>query len=118
MVNKKYDIIVHGATGFTGKLICNYIYKHEESKSIKWAISGKNQKRLDIIAQKYKVDSFKANSFDKESLNLITKQAKLIISVVGPYGIYGKKLIESCLNNHCHYLDFHHTLHKPNYLLH
>ena len=105
MVNKKYDIIVHGATGFTGKLICNYIYEHEESSSINWAISGKNQKRLDVIAQKYKVDSFKANSFDKESLNLIAKEAKLIISVVGPYAIYGKKIIESCVENHCHYLD-------------
>ena len=40
MVDKKYDIIVHGATGFTGKLICEYLYNHLDIKSVKWAISG------------------------------------------------------------------------------
>ena len=105
MVDKKYDIIIYGATGFTGKLICDYIYNHKESKLINWAISGRNQDKLSILAQKYKVDSFIANSFDKSSLDMITEKAKLIISVVGPYSIYGKELIESCVNNSCHYLD-------------
>ena len=38
-------------------------------------------------------------------MDLITKKAKLIISVVGPYAIYGKQLIQSCVDNNCHYLD-------------
>ena len=64
MVNKEYGSIVYGATGFTGKLICDYIYNHQESKLIKWAISGRNQEKLDIISEKYSLHSFKANSFD------------------------------------------------------
>ena len=105
MVDKKYDIIIYGSTGFTGKLICDYIYNHKENKLINWAISGRNQDKLSVLAQKYKVDSFIANSFDKSSLDMITEKTKLIISVVGPYSIYGKQLIESCINNSCHYLD-------------
>ena len=105
MVEKQYDIIVYGATGFTGKLICEYLFNHKESKMIKWAISGRNQLKLDSIGKKYNVDSFTANAFDKNSLDLITNKTKLIISVVGPYSIYGKQLIESCIDNNCHYLD-------------
>ena len=105
MVNKEYDIIIHGATGFTGKLICEYIYNHKDSKSIKWGISGRNTSKLKPISQKYNIDLFQVDSFNQESLDLITSKSKLIISVVGPYATYGKQLIDSCVNNNCHYLD-------------
>ena len=105
MVDKKYDIIVYGASGFTGKLICDYLYHHHDSKNLKWAIAGRNKSKLSSISKKYNIDLFVANSFDMDSLNLITAETKLIISVVGPYSLYGKKLIESCINNRCHYLD-------------
>ena len=105
MVSKKYDIIVHGATGFTGKLICQYLYNHQDIKQIKWGISGRNSSKLSLLADQYKVDFIQADSFDLESLDRVTKKTKLIISVVGPYSLYGKKLVESCINNKCHYLD-------------
>ena len=105
MVNKEYDIIVYGATGFTGKIICEYLHNHEDIKQIKWAISGRNLSKLKLLSDKYKVNFIEANSFDIQSLDKITKKSKLIISVVGPYSLYGKKLIESCVNNKCHYLD-------------
>ena len=105
MVEKEYDLIIHGATGFTGQLICDYLYKHNDSKAIKWAISGRNTSKLEPISKKYNVDLFQVNSFENKSLDLITSKSKVIISVVGPYAIYGKKLIENCVNNNCHYLD-------------
>ena len=45
------------------------------------------------------------SAFDLKSLNQLTSKTKLIISVVGPYSLFGKQLIESCVNNQCHYLD-------------
>ena len=105
MVDKKYDVIVHGATGFTGKLICEYLYNHLDIKSVKWAISGRNNKKLETISHKYNVDYFQVDSFDKKSLDNITLNSKVIISVVGPYALYGKKLVQSCVENNCHYLD-------------
>ena len=105
MVEKEYDLIIHGATGFTGQLICDYLYKHNDSKLIKWAISGRNTSKLEPISKKYNVDLFQVDSFENKALDLITSKAKVIISVVGPYAIYGKQLIESCVNNNCHYLD-------------
>ncbi|OUT37416.1 MAG: hypothetical protein CBB66_06735 [bacterium TMED6] len=105
MVNKKYDIVIHGASGFTGKLICNYLFNHIDAKSIKWAISGRNKSKLEEISLKYNVDYFIANSFEKNELDILTLKTNLIISVVGPYETYGKLLVESCLKNSCHYLD-------------
>ena len=105
MVNKDYDIIIHGASGFTGSLVCDYLYKHNDSKSIKWAISGRNKSKIESLSLKYNVDYFIANSYKKDQLDIITKKSKLIISLVGPYDTYGKALIESCLKNTCHYLD-------------
>ena len=49
MVEKKYDIIVHGATGFTGGLICDYLSTHLDVKSIKWGISGRNNKKIEDL---------------------------------------------------------------------
>ena len=106
MVNKEYDLIVYGATGFTGQLICEYLNAHKDTKEIKWAIAGRNKEKLEKIAKKYSISEiFIADSFDMKSLDIITSKAKLIISVVGPYSIYGKDLVESCANNKCHYLD-------------
>ena len=105
MVEKEYDLIIHGATGFTGQLICDYLYNHNDSKVIKWAISGRNTSKLEPISKKYNVDLFQVDSFENKELDLIASKAKVIISVVGPYAIYGKQLIESCVNNNCHYLD-------------
>ena len=105
MVEKEYDLIIHGATGFTGQLICEYLYNHNDSKLIKWAISGRNISKLEPISKKYNIDLFEVDSLELKSLDLVTSKAKVIISVVGPYAIYGKQLIESCVNNNCHYLD-------------
>ena len=105
MVEKEYDLIIHGATGFTGQLICEYIYKHNDSKSINWAISGRSISKLEPISKKYNIDLFEADSFKEKTLDFVTSKAKVIISVVGPYAIYGKQLIKSCVNNNCHYLD-------------
>ena len=102
---KKYDIIVYGATGFTGKLVCDYLYSHKDTKELKWGISGRSEAKLLPLSNKYNIDYFIASSFDFEALNKVTSSTKLIISMVGPYDKYGDLLINSCLNNTTHYLD-------------
>ena len=105
MIDKKYDMVIFGATGFTGKLICNYISKHKDAKNLNWAIAGRNKEKLEEISREYSVDYLLADSFDHSSLNIMSQKAKLIITTVGPYNIYGENLVASCIKNDAHYLD-------------
>ena len=108
-MNKKYDIIVFGASGFTGQLICDYLSSHKNTKNMNWAIAGRNQKKLDIIKSKNdlmkNIDVLKVDSFDHDSVDNMCSQSKLILTTVGPYSIYGEYLIESCIKHSTHYID-------------
>ncbi|MEL7121673.1 MAG: saccharopine dehydrogenase NADP-binding domain-containing protein [Bacteroidota bacterium] len=109
MQEKTFDIVVWGATGFTGKLVVEYLYqKYGLDNELKWAIAGRNQVKLDAVKQELGASHIPiliANSFDKSSLQEMASQAKVICSTVGPYALYGTLLVEACLENGTHYCD-------------
>ena len=79
MNNKKYDLVVYGATGFTGQLICEYLSTHKDAADLNWAISGRNTSKLEAISNQFstenkKIDVLYADSFDKASLDNITSK--------------------------------------------
>ena len=105
---KKYDIIIFGATGFTGQLVTEYLLLHSDAKDLKIALAGRNEEKLKNLALKYNEINpviYIADSFDENSIDEITKLTNLIISLVGPYSLYGEYLVESCIKNSTHYLD-------------
>lgn len=111
----KYDLIIFGATGFTGRLVVEYLINNYGAKSTKfsWAIAGRNKLKLSQLKHSLsKIDPlskdiaiFIADSFDLESLNTLTSSCRVIISTVGPYLKCGLPLIESCVKNRTHYCD-------------
>ena len=115
MNNRPYDIIVFGATGFTGKLVVEYLIEHYgvNNELFTWAIAGRNEdkikKVIETLAVKNdqikKINFFIADSFDDKSLDNLSKSAKLVISTVGPYIKYGKNLVSHCAHNGTHYCD-------------
>jgi short subunit dehydrogenase-like uncharacterized protein len=119
-MEKKYDLIVYGASGFTGQLICKYLSSHKDILNLNWAIAGRDLAKLELLSNKLStenrtIDVLYADSFDKKSLNDIASQSKLIITTVGPYAIYGEQLVESCIENQTFYLDLTgepHFVHK------
>ena len=115
MNNRPYDIIVFGATGFTGKLVVEYLIEHYgvNNELFTWAIAGRNEdkikKVIETLAVKNdqikKINFFIADSFNDKSLDNLSKSAKLVISTVGPYIKYGKNLVSHCAHNGTHYCD-------------
>ncbi len=106
--NREFDIIVWGASGFTGKLVAEYIYKNYKLKNLKWAIAGRNKLKLISIRESFlddKIPIVIANSFDKLSLEKMVKRTSVICTTVGPYAKYGSLLVDSCINNKTHYCD-------------
>jgi len=105
-----YDLIVFGATGFTGRLIAEYLAQLNASgQAIRWALAGRNMAKLKEIQRKIganqEVGVLQANTSDPESLDQLVKQAKIIITTVGPYQVYGENLLKACAKNGTDYLD-------------
>ncbi|MBT4958588.1 MAG: saccharopine dehydrogenase [Flavobacteriaceae bacterium] len=106
---RDYDIIVWGASGFTGKLVAEYLFKkYGSNKNLKWAIAGRNSLKLNSV-RKDILDStvplILADSNDSKSLNEMVKKTKVICTTVGPYAKYGSKLVAACVENKTHYCD-------------
>jgi short subunit dehydrogenase-like uncharacterized protein len=109
-MSKTYDIVVWGASGFTGRLVCEYLFKNYtlKSRDLKWAIAGRNFVKLEEIRRKNANDTIPiiiANSNDMDSLNELTKSTKVVCTTVGPYAKYGSKLVQACIGNKSHYCD-------------
>lgn len=107
--SREFDIIVWGASGFTGRLVAEYLFKkYGVNDSIKWAMAGRNQAKLESVRAEVADDSVPlvvADSHDEASLNAMTQRAKVICTTVGPYAKYGSKLVASCIENQTHYCD-------------
>ena len=102
---KDIDIIIYGATGFTGQLCVKYF--QSLNTGVKWAIAGRNQQKLQKVAlvNSAEVDILIADSDDEAALDILTSRAKVILSTTGPFHRYGSKLVASCVKNSSHYVD-------------
>ena len=105
---KQFDIIIWGASSFTGKLVTEYIFNKYGSSNIKWAIAGRNLDKLEKVKSQVAdkdIPIFVADSFDEDSLSKFVKKTKVVCSTVGPYSLYGTKLVKVCLENNTNYCD-------------
>ena len=106
--SKDFDIIIWGATGFTGRLVAEYIYINYSSEKLSWAIAGRDKKKLINVRDKIADENIPiiiADSFDEMSLTKMTQKTKVICSTVGPYSKYGSLLVKSCIKTNTHYCD-------------
>jgi short subunit dehydrogenase-like uncharacterized protein len=107
-MSKEFDIIIWGATGFTGRLVAEYIFKNYSSEKLNWAIAGRDKKKLINVRDKIADENIPiiiAESFDEVSLTKMTQRTKVICSTVGPYSKYGSLLVKSCIKTNTHYCD-------------
>ena len=103
-MQKDFDIVIYGATGFTGRLCFEYLLNH--SDGIKIAIAGRNEEKLKTLqGEGNHSEILVADGDDKEALDRITSRSRVIISTAGPFHRYSSKLVASCVENQCHYVD-------------
>jgi short subunit dehydrogenase-like uncharacterized protein len=110
MSSKKFDIVVYGATGFTGQLVAEYLAAHYRGdKELKWAMAGRSLDKLksvrDAIGASADTPLIVAVSADEASLKAMVDQAKVVISTVGPYQLYGSELVAACAAGGTDYID-------------
>jgi short subunit dehydrogenase-like uncharacterized protein len=108
--SSKFDIIVYGATGFTGQLVAEYLAAHYTGKGDpKWALAGRSLDKLasvrDAIGAPTDTALIVADAGDPASLKAMVGQTKSVISTVGPYQLYGSGLVAACVAAGTDYLD-------------
>lgn len=106
---KEFDVIIWGASGFTGRLVAEHIFKkYGVGKSLNWAMAGRNQAKLEKVRAEVAdstVPIVTADSHDRESLNAMVQRTKVMCTTVGPYAKYGSELVAVCIDNQVHYCD-------------
>ena len=106
----KYDFVIYGATGFTGKLVVEYaINQYANNNEISWAIAGRNNEKLEHVQEKYNLPSnigkILVDSNDQNSIDEMVSQTKCVLTTVGPYQLYGEKIIKTCISTGTDYVD-------------
>ena len=106
----KYDFVIYGATGFTGKLVVEYAIKqYNNNNEVSWAIAGRNNEKLEHVKEKYNLPSnigkIVVDSNDQDSIDEMVSQTKCVLTTVGPYQLYGEKIIKTCISTGTDYVD-------------
>ncbi len=114
MTNKRaFDLVIWGATGFTGKLVAEYLATRAREEPLRWAIAGRNPSKLDLVRSELQRLNAKgapsaviiADSMDRASLEAMVEQTNVICSMVGPFALYGDALVDACVARGTHYCD-------------
>jgi short subunit dehydrogenase-like uncharacterized protein len=103
---REFDIIVYGATGYTGRLVAEYL---KDKTGLKWAMAGRSQTKLeevrDLIGASKDTPLVVADADDPSTLEAMVKRTKVVLTTVGPYQLYGEPLLAACVDAGTDYTD-------------
>ena len=110
MASSKFDIVVYGATGFTGRLVAEYLAsRYKGDGNLKWAMAGRSKDKLasvrDAIGAAADTPLIVADASDPASVKAMVEQTKSVITTVGPYQLYGSELMAACVAGGTDYFD-------------
>lgn len=109
-MNKPFDVIIFGATGFTGRLVAEYLNRsYGIGGELAWAMAGRNRDKLAEVRRLIGADEalplIPADASDADTLAGLVRQSKLIITTVGPYQRHGRALVTACAQAGTDYVD-------------
>ena len=111
MDTREFDIIVYGATGYTGRLVAEHFVREYGSSDSgpKWAMAGRSEDKLSAVREEIGASPVTpmivADAEDPASLEAMCRRTKVVISTVGPYQLYGDALVEACVKTGTDYAD-------------
>jgi short subunit dehydrogenase-like uncharacterized protein len=108
--DKEFDIVVHGATGFTGRLVVEYLMaRYPLGGGVRWAMGGRSAAKLaavrDEIGAPANTPLVVTEGTDPASLKALTGRTRLVLTTVGPYQLYGNELVAACAQSGTDYVD-------------
>lgn len=111
---KELDIVIFGASGFTGRLLVKEMAKQSKMNQLRWAVAGRSHTKLKNVLQNTSmtyglnlqdITTIEADVADSEALKRMCHRARLVVNCVGPYRFYGEQVVKAALEAQTHYLD-------------
>lgn len=126
---RQYELVLFGATGYTGKLCAEHIITHLPT-DLRWAVAGRSASKLSAVLEElqhlnpdrlqpgtsqedfslgiwtdFPRSGIETAALTTEDLNRLARKTRLLINTVGPYHLYSTPVVEACAKNGTHYLD-------------
>ena len=104
---REYEVILLGATGFTGALVARHLVA-TYGDELKWAIAGRNREKLERLREELgtpELPVIEADSGNRKSLDAMAASTRVVCTTVGPYALYGDELLAACAAAGTHYCD-------------
>ena len=112
MTAPPYDIVVFGATSFVGQILARYLAEHlsDQAETLRWAIAGRSETKLADVkrslgAAGQSLTAIVADAASESQLRALCAQARVVVSTVGPYALYGEPLVKVCAQSGTDYCD-------------
>jgi short subunit dehydrogenase-like uncharacterized protein len=111
--SRTYDVVLFGASGFTGGLTAHYLARAGAKRPLSWALAGRNREKLaavrarlaQIDARAGQIEILVVDASDSVALRAMAQSTRVMASTVGPYIRYGEPLVRACAENGTHYVD-------------
>ena len=107
----EFDVLVFGATSFVGKILCRYLFeRHGAAGQLSWAAAARSPAKLEVLRDELGPEAsglpvIVADAADEAALRAMCARARVVISTVGPYALYGEPLIKVCAQSGADYCD-------------
>lgn len=107
---REFDLVVYGASGFTGRLVVEYLLRQYAGGALKWAVAGRSRNKLEAVLSELGTNAATvpvliADSSDADALGAIAERTRTVLTTVGPYAKYGSDLVAACVEHGTHYCD-------------
>ena len=110
MSDRQYGIVVYGATGYTGRLVCEYLNnKYGVNGDVNWAMAGRTLEKLEQVRDEMgipcDVPLVVADSNSQDSIEAMVISTDVLLTTVGPYQLYGSDVVKACVEAGTDYVD-------------
>jgi short subunit dehydrogenase-like uncharacterized protein len=107
---REYGIVVYGATGYTGRLVCEYLNKqYGVNGDVVWAMAGRSMEKLQSVRDEMgipkEVPLMVADAGDQQTVDVMVASTNVVLTTVGPYQLYGSDLVKACAAAGTDYVD-------------
>lgn len=111
MDDREFDVVVWGATGFTGRLVAEYLLeRYGTGGALRWAMGGRSDSKLREVRaglgeRASALPLVVADADDQATLDVMAARTRVVCATVGPYALYGSRLVAACVHHGTHYCD-------------